>query len=128
MIPNPGDTFAFTNPLTVSDDHLWIFVSDTERDRDRIVLLSMTSWTPTSDHACVVTEDDYGGAHRRSCISYEYARFIAYEEFDEGMKAKKYSHRPPISHVLLDRILLSAPHSRRIKRKFLAALREHWTI
>ncbi len=65
---NAGDTFLVDEPATSYDSHLWMVVSAPERDRDRVVILNLTSWRADKDQACVLEPGDHPYVRHRSCV------------------------------------------------------------
>ena len=62
-----GDTFYL--PDKSADGHLWIVVSDPERNPNRVLLVSMTSHDVGKEDVCLIVAGEHPKVTHKTCIS-----------------------------------------------------------
>jgi hypothetical protein len=67
-----GDTF-FIKDRSV-DTHLWVIISDTDKDPDRVVMVSLTTYESYKEDACLLDVGDHPRIVHKSCAFYKEAR------------------------------------------------------
>jgi len=73
---NAGNTFILSKDQAAIDDHLWIIVSDTNKFANQVVIVSVTTYAPEKDQACILERGDHPRITHRSCISYFHAKVV----------------------------------------------------
>ena len=63
---NLGDTFLRTD----SDKHLWIVLSDPQKDPDNVLLVNLTSSSRERERACVLNAGDHPWIKKETCVNY----------------------------------------------------------
>jgi hypothetical protein len=61
-----GDTFLRAD----SDRHLWVVLSDPEKDPENVLLVNMTTWNATKERACILHTGDHPWITHETCINY----------------------------------------------------------
>jgi len=93
-----GDTFL----LAQADIHLWVVLSDPDKDPDRIVLVSLTTLTPDKEPACLLVRGEHPWVKHDTCVFYQGARLAALKELYKLKDAGLLKPQEPLSeHVLL---------------------------
>lgn len=90
------------------DDHLWMVISDPALDQDRVVVVSVLSWTPRLDQACIVKPGEHPFVKHDTCVQYPEARAVALARLQRLLDEGKAVEKAPLSDELLARIRSSA--------------------
>ncbi len=121
-----GDTF-YINDRGV-DTHLWVVISDTERDAERVVLVSMTTYEDYKEAVCLLDVGDHPRVSHKTCIAYNEARMTTLEKL-KGLKDRGHlAVQAPVSKDVLTRIRDGVNRSTKIKPKFIDILLEQGVI
>ena len=75
---NAGDTF-FVQDRNV-DTHLWVVISDTANDSDRVVIASLTTYEPHKEDVCILDPGDHPRISHKSCVAYNETRATSLEK------------------------------------------------
>jgi hypothetical protein len=107
-----GDTFLRTD----SDKHLWIVLSDPEKDPDNVLLVNMTSWTFTKESACILNRGDHPWIKHKTCINYDdYDTVVTtLADLQNAKDAGAVIVQKPLSKAVLRRVLEGAAASERL--------------
>jgi len=107
-----GDTFLRTD----SDRHLWVVLSDPEKDPYHVLLVNMTTLTPLRERACVLNHGDHPWITHETCINYSDSdTVITTLELLLGAKDGGAIHlQDPLAAPVLRRILDGAVISARL--------------
>ena len=101
-----GDTF-----LAEIDRHLWVVLSDPDKDPERVLLVSITTITPTKDQACILPRGCHPWVTHDSCVAYGEARVCRMEDLTTLKNAGKLQPHDPLKPWLLQHIRESAADS-----------------
>jgi hypothetical protein len=96
-----GDTFHFRKH---SDDHLWVVISDPERNpHDPVVLVNLATYKQHLDKSCILQPGDHPYINHTTIISYRDARV-----FSRGQILADMQLRTPFRPNILRRIIQGA--------------------
>ena len=123
---NAGDAF-FIKDRSV-DTHLWVIISDTQKDRERVVMVSITTYEPHKEAACLLDEGDHPRIIHKSCVFYKETRMTTLENLQRCLDQDSLSVQPPVTAEILERIREGVSKSRTIKPKFIDILLEQGVI
>ena len=110
------------------DSHLWVVVSDPDRDPERVVMVSMTTYEDYKEDAYLLDAGDHPRVSRKTCIAYNEARMTTLEHLNALSAKGRLVVRDPVSPEVLKRIRDGASRSRNIKYKFIEILIEQEVI
>jgi hypothetical protein len=94
-----GDTFLFADGR--EDDHLWMVISDTDQDPQRLVIVRFLSWQEKYDQACVLNGGEHPFVKHATCVDYPAARIALNTELEALKERGKLKLRSPLSAELL---------------------------
>ena len=123
---NAGDAF-FIKDRSV-DCHLWVIISDTEKDPDRVVMVSITTFKPYKEDVCLHNVGDHPRISKKSCVFYKDTRMTTLEALHMFRDRGALSIQPAVTDVLLTRIRDGVSRSRTIKPKYIDILLEQAVI
>jgi hypothetical protein len=121
-----GDTFFLTDRAV--DAHLWVVISDPERDAERVVLVSVTTSEPHKEAVCLLHLGDHPTISHTSCIAYNEARMTTLQTLIGLRDRGHLSNQAPVSAELLARIRAGVSRSTRIKYKYIEILLDQEVI
>lgn len=110
---NAGDTFKWS-----FSSHLWVVVSDPERNGDEVLIVNLTECRPWQDRSCVLDVGDHPFITKRTCVFYAKAQVFRNAELDAKLSSGQIVLREPIDQAILARIRAGAAISDRIAFKF----------
>ena len=97
-----GDAFLLLDKSV--DDHLWIVVSDPIKDKNKVLIVSMTTAAPHKEAVCLIQPGEHPWVRHDTCVSYDNARLVSLQQLlalkDTGM----LDMQEPCSNLLLKRI------------------------
>ena len=123
---NAGDTFFVRDRFI--DTHLWVVISDPAKDPDRVLMVSMTTYEPYKEKACLLEAGDHPRVTHSTCIAYDEARLIALKSLTALRDGGRLSVQDPVSDALLSRIREGVSRSTRIKFKYVELLLDQGLI
>jgi hypothetical protein len=123
---NAGDAF-FIKDRSV-DTHLWVIISDTEKDPDRVVMVSITTYESYKEDVCLLNVGDHPRITHESCVFYKETRMTTLERLLACRDQGSFSIQPPVADEVLTRIRDGVSKSRTIKPKFIDILLEQRVI
>jgi len=106
-----GDTILVDAPGTSYDSHLWMVISDPERD-DRCLIVNFTSWRADEDQACVVEVGEHSYIQHKTCVKFRGAKLVAIAKLEECLRSGQLVPHVPLSASLLAKIRAAVPDSR----------------
>ena len=115
-----GDTFFLKDRAV--DTHLWVVISDPEKDVERVVLVSVTTYEPHKEAVCLLDVGDHPTVSHKSSIAYSEARITTLETLIALRDAGHLSLQAPVSEDLLGRIREGVSKSTMIKYKYIEIL------
>ena len=121
-----GDAF-YVRDRSV-DIHLWVVISDPERDPVRVIMVSVTTFEDHKEDVCPVNAGDHSRVIHRSCVAYNEARMTTLDRLIALRDGNHLSIQPPVSAELLARIREGVNRSRTIKYKYVEVLLEQGVI
>lgn len=105
-----GDTFRFSE--RVKDDHLWMIISEPDRNPDApLVIVSFTTFRLSNDPSCIVLPGDHPFLTRETCVYYRGARFAQRGTFDRCVACGDIIPEDPLSPEILARVREGAARS-----------------
>jgi hypothetical protein len=99
----PGDTFLIPG----LDDHLWLVISDVDAS-GRVVIVSILSYQPHYDQACILEPGDHPFVKHSTCVEYPTARLIPLARLNAMEVAGTLRPKAAMSADLLARIRSAA--------------------
>lgn len=107
-----GDTFIRRGKHVDTDPHLWIVISDPEKDRSHLVCVNITSQRIDKDQSCVILPDEHPFVTQESVIQYRGARVVPESGIRSAVEARVLKYHSPVTAALLERIRNGAitPH------------------
>lgn len=112
--------------------HLWIVLSDPNLDRNRVVIVNITSWrndaTPMNDSSCILEANEHPFIKHKSYVYYHYAIITTVNNIENGFTGGVLEPQDDCSSELLDKILLGASQSQHIPIKIIGVLQEQGLI
>jgi hypothetical protein len=105
-----GDTFYL--PDKSADGHLWIVVSDPEKDPSRILIASMTSYDVDKEDVCLIHPGEHPRVKHKTCICYRPMRQTTLETLDRLRQSGILDMQAPVDQEILQRIRRGAALSR----------------
>jgi hypothetical protein len=121
-----GDTFSISDRGV--DTHLWVVISDPDRDAERVVLVSMTTYEGYKEAVCLLDVGDHPRVSHKTCIAYNEARLTTLEKLRVLMDGGHLIVQAPVSKEVLTRIRDGVSRSTKIKPKFMDILLEQEVI
>lgn len=123
---NAGDAF-FIKDRSV-DTHLWVILSDTIKDPQRVVMVSITTFESYKEATCLLDSGDHPRIIHKSCVYYQETRMTTLKQLDQLRDGGALSVQPPVSAEILARIRDGVSRSRTIKAKYIDILIEQEVI
>ena len=121
-----GDTFLIRDRSV--DTHLWVVISDPQRDADRVLIVSMTTYESYKEDACLLDVGDHPKVSHKTCVAYNEARLVALETLVVLRDGGHLSVQAPVSDDILARIRAGVSRSTRIKYQYVERLLEQGVI
>ncbi len=114
-----GDTFLYQYPG--NDRHLFIVVLENFSNGNEIICpcVMVTSWTDNpklDDPACILDVGDHEFIRHESYIAYKEVVLFERDYIENCLEYGIFKVKPPVSEELLERIINSAPASRKISK------------
>jgi len=119
-----GDTFLFEDG---SDDHLWMVISDTAADAERVVIVKFLSWQPHYDQSCVLDGGEHPFVKHATCVDFPGAKVPTLAQLELLERQGMLKHKAPLSARLLQQIR-NAVAASDIPTKAIAALGEQGVV
>ena len=121
-----GDTFTISDRGV--DTHLWVLISDPDRDAERVVLVSMTTYEDYKEDVCLLDVGDHPRVSHKTCIAYNEARMTTLEKLRVSQDGGHLIVQAPVWKGVLTRIRDGVSKSTKIKPKFIDILLEQEVI
>jgi hypothetical protein len=110
-----GDTFRPADPR--ADIHLWVVISDPSIDPNQVLIVSLTTYKPYKDGACILKTGDHPFIRHDTCIAYDLARVVSLSQLETLLKSGMLIPDDPVSHQVLERIRAAIWDSKRIAQE-----------
>jgi hypothetical protein len=107
-----GDAFRPANRNI--DIHLWVIVSDPDQDRARVLIVSLTTYKPHKEPACLLKAGDHPAVKHDTCIAYDLAKVTTVARLEEARDRGLLHEDAPVSDDVLKRIREGSALSKRI--------------
>jgi hypothetical protein len=117
-----GDTFYL--PDKSADGHLWIVVSDPEKDPGRVLIASMTSHDPDKEDVCLIHAGEHPRVKHKTCICYRPMKQTTLVNLERLRHSGILDMNVPVGQEILQRIRKGAALSRVIDFEHLEILDE----
>jgi len=121
-----GDTFRDANRKV--DIHLWVVLSDPIQDPARVLIVSLTTYKPYKEAACLLRPGDHRAVGHETCVAYDLARAIPLADLEEAVRKGLLAPDLPVSSEVLKRMLEGAARSTRIAIEHFELLEEHGLV
>ena len=99
-------------------------ISDPEKNPDRVLLVSMTSYDVGKEDVCLIDVGEHPRVKHKTRISYKPARQTSLEDLDRLRDSQYLRMQEPVSPEILHRIRRGASLSRRIDLEHLELMEE----
>lgn len=122
-----GDSFLYRYPK--NDNHLFIVVLDEYNNGINIICpcVMVTSWKDNpklDDPACILNAGDHEFIKHKSYVAYKEVVLFEKEYIESCLEYGTFKIKEPVSKELLERIIKSAPNSRKISKNNLKYFRQ----
>ena len=107
-----GWTFRLVEQHLDIDDHLWVVLSDPHQNADTVLIVSITTFRPEKDRACIIEAGEHALVRHRSCVAYNLTRSLSAQEFNQLKDSGKFEMSAPVSAQLLGKMRASVLDSR----------------
>jgi fumarylacetoacetate (FAA) hydrolase family protein len=104
-----GNTFLFPN---ASDDHLWMIISNPEKDSQKVVILRLLSFKDYYEQTFIAASGDHQFIKHASCIDYASAILVTDLELENLKADGRLKLKTDLSPMLLSKIREAVPRSR----------------
>jgi hypothetical protein len=109
---------AFYLPDRSADGHLWVVISDPEKNPSRVLFVSMTSYDVDKEAG------EHPRVRHKTCINYKLTRHSTLEILDRLADTGYLQMQPPVSEEILQRIRRGLSLSRRIDFEYVELMCE----
>lgn len=123
---NSGDAFFIQNRSV--DAPLWVVVSDPEKDPDRVVIVSITTYENHKESACLLNAVDHPRITHKSSVFYKETRMTTLESLRALRDRGALNVQPAVSAQIPARIRDGVSRSTTIKAKYIDILLEQGVI
>ena len=107
-----GDTFR---PADRSVDiHLWVIISDPMQDPSRVLIVSLTTFMPKKESACLLDVGDHPSISRSTCVAYNLANAPSIIQLEQARDDGVLIPSIPVTSEILHRIREGAALSRKL--------------
>lgn len=96
---NAGDTFKRAGGM-----HLWVVVSDPDKNPDQVAVVNMTDADHNRDHSCVLSPGEHPYVIKKTCMFYQRCKTITKKDFDVQLSCGAIKLYDPVDSVILQRI------------------------
>ena len=99
-----GDTFRPADSTVDKFVHLWVIISDPERDSDQVLIVSLTEYHPKKDTACVLVPGDHPFIRKHTCVACDLANAPSLDDLVRARENGDLIPNDPIRPDVLERI------------------------
>lgn len=117
LLMNGGDSFFLYAPEVHNTSHLWVVLSDPERDPENVLVVNITTWKHDHDDACILERGDHPFVIRRTCVNYGAARTLKLEQITEQAAKGGIKLQEPFNPEVLQRMRTGATRSEHLALK-----------
>jgi len=107
---NLGTTFLRTD----SDKHLWIVLSDPDKNPDQALLVNMTTWDARKEKVCLLNPGDHSWITHQTCINFGDAVVTTLPKLLAAKDGGAIKLHQPLAATILQRVLDAVASSSRI--------------
>jgi hypothetical protein len=104
-----GNTFLFPY---ASDDHLWMIISDPDKDPEKVVILRFLSYQEHYEQTYIAQSGDHPFVKHNTCVDYAAAILVTNSKLEELKTSKRLKLKKDLSPQLLANIREAVPRSR----------------
>jgi hypothetical protein len=90
-------------------------ISDPSVDGKNVLIVNVTDATKHHDDSCILTSGDHEWLTKDSCVAYQFAKVTSIAELQRAQTLGLLHPKRPVSHELLERILMGAYVSDELK-------------
>jgi hypothetical protein len=99
-----GDTFRPADGTVDKFVHLWVIISDPDKDPDEVLVVSLTEYHPKKDTACILHPGDHPFIHKATCVAYDLANAPSLATLKHAEENGDLIANVPIRSDVLERI------------------------
>jgi hypothetical protein len=126
-----GSTFV-NNPYRNLIPHLWIIISDPTQNKDKIIIVNVSTWRDKAlifnDPSCILKKGEHSFVKQKSYIYYKEAIITSEVSLEAGFNGGVLTPSEDCSSLLLERILMGAADSQFTPNKVISILQEQGLI
>jgi hypothetical protein len=104
-----GNTFLFPN---ASDDHLWMIISDPQKDASKVVILRVVSFQEHYEQTYIAHTGDHPFIKHKICVDYASAMLVTDAELEQLKGNGRLKPKQDLSPKLLAESREAVPNSR----------------
>jgi hypothetical protein len=97
-----------------SDRHLWVVLSDPEKNPEQVLLVNMTTSDERKEKVCLLAPGDHPWITHQTCINFGDAVLTTLTKLLEAKDGGAVKLQEPLSEAVVKRILMAVPNSTRI--------------
>ncbi len=126
-----GSTFV-NNPYPRLPSHLWVIISDPSQDKDRIVIVNVTTWRDKAlilnDESCIIEKGEHSFIQQKSYVIYKEAIITSEDALQSGIDGGVLTPYEDCSTQLLGKILDGTMLSKHLSNEIIGILQEQELI
>jgi hypothetical protein len=126
-----GSTFVNKQYCSLSP-HLWVIISDPSQDKDRIVIINVSTWRNKAlilnDESCILSTGEHSFIQEKSYVFYKEARITSESALQEGIEGGVLIPCDDCSAKLLEKILAGTMLSKFTPNGVIEVLQEQGLI
>jgi hypothetical protein len=112
--------------------HLWVIVSDPTQDKNKIVIVNVSTWRDKAvifnDPSCIIENGEHSFIKQKSYIVYKEALIVAESALQDGFKGGVLTSWEDCSTQLLEKILTGATVTQHLSNEVIGILQEQGII
>ena len=105
-----GDTFIRGD----ADKHLWVILSDPKVDREKVLLVNLTTLDARKEKACILQPGDHPWITHDTCVNYGDSVVTTLANLNAAKDGGAIKMHPRVSPIVLKKIRDSALESERM--------------
>jgi hypothetical protein len=126
-----GSTFV-NNPSPRFPSHLWIIISDLTQDKDRVVIVNVSTWRDKAlmlnDESCIIEKGEHSFIQKKSYIFYKEAKVTSENSLQNGLNGGALIPYEDCSIQLLERILAGTMQTTHLSNEIIGILQTQGLI
>src|SRR5260370_23536777 len=98
-----GSTFLAIDPES-HKEHLWIVLSDPEKDPEKVLIVNLTTPRPWKEQVCLVYRNEHPWLTHDSWVDYQQSRVTTLAYLYEGKDSGLFKIQDPMAPAILKRV------------------------